>query len=175
MHNLLRVRISERLRSPWNDSLELIPWLLKRLQTRALLHLLGLSWHHSTHIVSHVTCTWGGGGCLKAYEIRTEYWGANMLYLHFTNHANQPEFIYWKNFPIALQKIWYLDDFVKLCTCFKGSLTRDFRVHVFSWISFSWAPEFPIGAIAYFLRKFAEIHLATYNIPMFTIHRMRCT
>jgi hypothetical protein len=83
-----------------------------------------------------------------------------MLYLHFTNHANQPEFFSWKNFSIALQKIWYLDDFVKLCTCFKGSLTWDFRVHIFSWISFSWAPEFPIGAIANFLRKFAEIYLA---------------
>jgi hypothetical protein len=71
-----------------------------------------------------------------------------MLYLHFTKHADQPELISWKNFPIALQKSWYLDDFVKLCTCFKGSLTRDFRVHVFSRISFPWAHEYPIGDIA---------------------------
>jgi hypothetical protein len=32
----------------------------------------------------------------------------------------------------------------------KGSLTRDFRVQVFSLISFPRAPEYPIGAIANF-------------------------
>ncbi len=40
---------------------------------------------------------------------------------------------------------------------FKGSLTRDFVLQVFSLISVPWAPEYLIRPVYIFFQKFAEI------------------
>jgi hypothetical protein len=44
------------------------------------------------------------------------------------------------------------------CSFIKGSLTRDFRLQVFSWISFPRAPEYPIGPFRIFTKIRRDIH-----------------
>ncbi len=47
----------------------------------------------------------------------------------------------------------------------KGSLTRDFRVQVFLWISIPRAPEYPIGAIVNFYENLRRYSCLSSLLP----------